>query len=629
MQGSNRKHLSMSLKHNTRLPVTVSAWLDSYRGGADPRTLLMKCLRQARDASPSATWIYLATDADLEKQLEALQAMVSGISGIDELIKRFPLYAIPYAVKDNIDIAGVPTTAACPAYRYVAGKSALVVQRLQSAGALWIGKSNLDQFATGLVGTRSPYGKPASVFSADHISGGSSSGSAVAVAAGLVPFALGTDTAGSGRVPAAFNQLVGLKPTPGRVSASGVVPACRTLDCVSVLALTVDDAAHVLAVIEGVDAGDSYSNFKPGPVDWKRSAGALRVGVPKVSRLEPDSEYAAQYGKALEHAKALGHAIVPVDFTALHRTADLLYSGPWVAERHTVAGELLKAAPDSIDPSVDPAVRSIILSADNFSAADAFRGQYELKQLQVETRSVWDEVDVLLVPTAPVHPRFTDIAEDPLGVNRMLGIYTNFVNLLGWCALALPAGTTAYGLPFGVTFIAPANHDVPIAALGREWQASIDLPLGGTGVKSGDAGMVTALRTPAVQKTLPVAVVGAHLSGMPLNGQLIERGARLLMKTTTAPHYRFYALPGTVPPKPGMVRVAAGGCGIEVEVWDLPLAHVGSFLALIPSPLALGSVELSNGQWVHGFLCESHAVTNAEDISRFGGWRSYMQSRAA
>jgi allophanate hydrolase len=608
----------------TPLPLTLHDWLAAYRDGADPRPLLQACLQRARTASPSTTasaWIHLATDAELAQQLATLDSLLHEAPDRHTLIERYPLFGVPFAAKDNIDIAGVPTTAACPAFKYTATASAHVIRRLQAAGAVWIGKSNLDQFATGLVGTRSPYGQPASVFHPEYISGGSSSGSAVAVGAGLVPFALGTDTAGSGRVPAGFNQLVGLKPTPGRVGASGVVPACRTLDCVSIFALTVDDAAHVLALIEGDDAADCYSRFAPGPAAWP--AGPLRIGVPREVRIEAGSDYQAPYAAALEHARQLGHTLVPIDFTALHQTAELLYAGPWVAERHSVVEQLLQNQPGALDP----VVQQVISGATRFSATDTFRAQYALKALQQETEPLWQQVDVLLVPTAPRHPRLSELAAEPLAANTLLGTYTNFVNLLGWCALSLPASQTANGLPFGVTFIAPANHDAALAGFGRSWQDSLDLPLGATGLRrTAPSASAPAPRQPASQATLPLAVVGAHLSGLPLNGQLRERGARLLLQTTTAPHYRLFALPDTTPPKPGLLRTASGGTRIALEVWEVPLAHIGSFLALIPAPLGLGSIELADGRQVHGFLCADHAVEQAQDISHFGGWRAYLQS---
>jgi allophanate hydrolase len=604
------------------LPVTVRGWLQAYRDGAKPRGLLADCLLHARETSPASTWIYLASDGDLESQLVRLEKLAASFDSPEALIGALPLYGVPFAVKDNIDIEGVPTTAACPAFEYVATASANAVKRIVEAGGVWIGKTNLDQFATGLVGTRSPYGQPASVFSTEHISGGSSSGSAVSVASGLVAFSLGTDTAGSGRVPAAFNQIVGIKPTPGRVGASGVVPACRTLDCVSIFALTVDDGAHVLSVIEGIDAKDSYSRFVPGPAAWSEET--LRIGIPRDLRLPPGSEYAKAHAQALVHARSLGHQLIPIDFEPLHRTAALLYTGPWVAERHHVVKELLERDPAAIDPSV----RTVIEGAARFSATETFAAQYALKDLQRQCENIWKGVDVLLVPTAPNHPRFTDVTAEPLAANSELGVYTNFVNLLGWCALALPSGNTAAGMPYGVTFIGPAGYDAALAGLGRIWQESLDLPLGATvhRLASVTVDESIALRTPAVRETIPLAVVGAHLSGMPLNWQLRERGARLLETTKTAPSYRLYALPGTTPAKPGLVRTPGEGHGIDVEVWEMPAQHMGSFLALIRAPLGLGSVELADGRWVHGFLCEGHAVTNAPDVSRFGGWRGYMKS---
>ncbi len=601
----------------------MRGWLQAYREGARPRDLLHECLRQAGAARPAAAWIHLASELELERQLLCLEERDAATGSIDELLHRYPLHGVPFAVKDNIDIAGVATTAACPAYRYVAAESAAAVRRLVDAGAVWIGKTNLDQFATGLVGTRSPYGQPASVFSADHISGGSSSGSAVTVASARVAFSLGTDTAGSGRVPAAFNQVVGLKPTPGRVGASGVVPACRTLDCVSIFALSVEDAAHVLSVIEGTDTDDSYSDFAPGPAHWVGAP--LRIGIPRELKLLPGSEYAIAYASALGHARALGHTLVAVDFEPLHSTGSLLYSGPWVAERHHVVRELIERQPEALDA----AVRAVIGSAARFSAYEAFAAQYALRDLQRDTAALWSEADVLLVPTAPHHPRFSDVAADPLGVNSALGVYTNFVNLLRWCALALPAGGTASGMPFGVTFIARGGHDAALASLGQTWQESLDLTLGATGQRLAHetwrAGAVV-LRKPATQETLALAVVGAHLSGMPLNVQLRERGARLVETTTTSACYRLHALPGTSPARPGLVRAEHDGHAIEVEVWDMPAAQIGSFLAVIRAPLALGSVELADGRRVHGFLCEAHAVAQAPDISHFGGWRRYMQS---
>jgi allophanate hydrolase len=586
-------------------PRTVAQWRDLVVAGGDPRPWLEACRAEALAHAELHIWIGLPGDTGWQAQLAVLAERLAEPLSRAELVQRYPLLGVPFAAKDNIDIASMATTAGCPAFARVPQRHASVVQRLLDAGALWLGKTNLDQFATGLVGTRSPYGRPSSAFDATRISGGSSSGSAVAVARGQVAFSLGTDTAGSGRVPAGFNGLVGFKPTPGRVSTAGVVPACRSLDCVSIFAHTVDDAALLLALIEGDDPQDIYSHFVAGPAQWPA---APRIGVPKSPVFFGDAGYASAFAAAVERARSLGRQVVELDFEPLFAVAQLLYDGPWVAERHSVVRELLAAQPEAFDPTV----RQVIQRAVAFSATDTFEAQYRLRQMQQQLQSLWQQVDLLMVPTAPGHPRFDEIDADPLGANARLGTYTNFVNLLGWCALALPAGSTAARLPFGVTFIAPAAHDTALAGFGRRW---MDAPAA-----------AQPQPAPASAPTLPIAVVGAHLSGLPLNAQLLERGATLRESTFTAPKYRLFALPDTRPPKPGLQRCTDAGAAIEVEVWDMPLAQVGSFLALIPAPLGLGSLELSDGRFVHGFLCEAHALSAAKDISHFGGWRAYLAS---
>ena len=561
--------------------------------------------------------LHLVSPAELDAQLATLSRAAAAHGSAALLHAALPLFGVPFALKDNIDIDGVETTAACPAFAHIAGRSANVVRRLLAAGAVWIAKTNLDQFATGLVGTRSPYGAPASCFAADRISGGSSSGSAVLVARGDVPFSLGTDTAGSGRIPAGFNQLVGLKPTPGRIGTSGVLPACRSLDCVSVFAHTVDDAAAVLSVLEGPDGDDPYSRFAPGRAALPPT---LRVGVPAAPAFFGDAGYDAAWQAACASLAAQGHTLVPIDVGPLDEVAALLYDGPWVAERHAVVEGLLRDQPDAFDP----VVRSVIGAALRYSATDAFRGQYRLRELAVQADAIWDRCDVMMVPTAPGHPSFAEVAADPVGVNTQLGRYTNFVNLLGWCALAVPAGTASHGLPFGVTFVAPGNDDAALAGFGRTWQRALTLPMGATGVVSPRAPAERGPTWPQTEAALPIAVVGAHLSGLPLNTQLVARGGTLVEATTTAPRYRLHALAGTVPAKPGLVRDAAAGHAIAVEVWALPMQRVGDFLALIPPPLGLGSIELADGRMVHGFLCENDALGDALDISAFGGWRAYL-----
>jgi allophanate hydrolase len=590
----------------TAAPWRLADWRAAYARGARPGALLGELVERLRARTGDAALIHLIAADRLAARCAALEQAAAGV-GRTSLAQALPLFGVPFAVKDNLDIEGEPTTAACPAYAYTARASATVVRRLEAAGAVWVAKTNLDQFATGLVGTRSPYGRPASVADAGRISGGSSSGSAVLVARGDVPFALGTDTAGSGRVPAGFNGLVGLKPTPGRVGSAGVVPACRSLDCVSVFAHGVDDAAEVLALIEGADDTDPYSRFEPGPAALPA---APRLGVPAAPVFFGDAGYAQAWQRALDHARALGARLVPLDFAVLDEVAALLYDGPWVAERHAVVRELLATRPDAFDP----AVRRIVASAQRWSATDAFAARQTLQALARRAAALWRDCDALLVPTAPGHPSFAEVDADPIGVNAALGRYTNFVNLLGWSALALPAGQASHGLPFGVTLIGAAGADAALARYGRRWSGTDEAPL--------------PPAWPASEAALPIAVVGAHLSGLPLNGQLTERGATLLAATQTAPHYRLHALPGTQPPKPGLVRCTAGGAAIAVEVWSMPQRAVGSFLALIPPPLGLGSIELADGRWCHGFVCEAHAVEGAPDISAYGGWRAWLAGRS-
>jgi len=624
-------HAAAADAHGEARLVTVADWRAAVHAGADWAPLLRARLARVRAQAAPHAWITLADEARLEARLGELQAAAAGRRG-DALLKALPLFGVPFAVKDNIDVAGWPTTAACPAWAHEATQHATAVRRLLDAGAVLIGKTNLDQFATGLVGTRSPYGAPASTLVPGRVSGGSSSGSAVAVSRGDVAFALGTDTAGSGRVPAGFNNIVGLKPTPGRVSTAGVLPACRTVDCVSVFALTVDDAAAVLAVFEGADDADEYSAFAPGAAALPT---APRVGVPRGALVDAALGYDRAWAAAVQRLRAQGARVVELDFEPLLAVARLLYEGPWVAERWLAVRPLIERDTGALDPTV----ARIVGGATRFSAADAFAGQYALQRGRREARRLWADVDLLMVPTAPRHPTFEEVAAEPVAANAVLGTYTNFVNLLGWSALAVPAGfaeTAAGGLPFGVTFIGPAGADAALAIFGRAWQHSAgqrELPLGATdrridersGAVEG-GGAVAPMPWPATARRLPIAVVGAHLSGLPLNGQLLERGATLAERTRTAPRYRLYELPGAQPRKPGLVRVATGGESIEIEVWLMPEAAVGSFLALVPSPLGLGSVELSDGRRVHGFLCEPVALEGALDITAYGGWRAWLQA---
>ena len=607
---------------------TLADWRAAYAAGAQPADLLLALAASLRGDDPA--WLWRADADHLRGQCAALAALDPASA---------PLWGVPFAVKDNIDAAGVPTTAACPAFAYTPSTDATVVARLRAAGAVLLGKTNLDQFATGLVGTRSPYGAVPNSFDAAYVSGGSSSGSASVVARGQVPFALGTDTAGSGRVPAGFNNLVGLKPTPGSVPMAGVLPACRTLDVVSVLALTVADAAQVMAVIEGAHDEPSFQAHPPRPGWLGRDGLPLRVGVPVDPGCDAGVGYDRGFDDALAQLQAWGLQPVAVDMSELHAVAQLLYDGPWVAERYSVVRKLLDETPEALDSTV----RQVIAAARNFDAADAFEARYALEALRARIAPLWQQIDVLMVPSAPSCPTLAAVAAEPVLRNSELGRYTNFVNLLGQAALALPCsigdggnGGAGGGLPFGITFIAPGGSDAALVALGQRWEAARGLPLGHR-LRPAHAADLALRALPAAAPSLAIAVVGAHLAGMPLHGQLVERGCRLLQTTRTAAAYRLLALPGSTPPKPGLTRVApellaadaGSGVAIEVEVYEMPASAVGSFLALIPPPLGLGSVQLADGQWVKGFICEAGALAAASDISHHGGWRAYLAAARA
>ena len=575
----------------------------------------------ARIAAQGAegVWISLTSDEEL---LEAARAVEARRQAGEEL----PLYGIPFGVKDNIDAAGLPTTAACPAFSYLPERHATSVQRLCAAGALVIGKTNLDQFATGLVGVRSPYGVPRNPFDPERITGGSSSGSAVAVALGQVSFTLGTDTAGSGRVPAAFNNIVGLKPSRGVISAAGVVPACRSLDCVSVFAATCEDAAFVAEVMRGFDGADPYSRadaegvrFAPTPM-----AGTFRVGVPAPSarKFLGDTRAARAFDAAIEHCAALGATVVEIDFAPFLAAGALLYEGPFVSERLEAAGRLLSERPETLRSEL----RAILEGATTFTAKAAFAAQTKLLFLRRRVAEILRTIDCLMVPTAPTLPRIEEVERDPLGLNGALGVYSTFVNLLDLAALAVPVGFRDDGLPTGVTLMGPWGSDARLAGLGTRLHRATSSRVGATPLA-----LPASVAPPTVSDdSVLVAVAGAHLSGEPLNHQLTSRGSTLARACKTAPCYRLFALPNTTPPKPGLMRVAPGasdGAAIEVEVWRLSPSAFGTFVAAIPSPLGIAKLELEDGVEVSGFVCEAHATVGAEDISSYGGWRAFRRTR--
>lgn len=528
------------------------------------------------------------------------------------------LAGLVFAAKDNIDVAGLPTTAACPAFARTATVHSHVVQRLLDAGAALAGKTNLDQFACGLNGTRSPYGAVPNSFDARYVSGGSSSGSAYVVATGQVDFALGTDTAGSGRVPAGLNNIVGLKPSKGLIGARGVVPAAQSVDCVSIFARTVQTAVQILRVAMGFDAQDPFSRGLP--LKQAPFAPRFRFGVPSQLEFFGDHAAANEFQQAIVQLQALGGKPVRIDYAPLAEAASLLYESALVAERYAAVREFF----DAHEAEVMEPVRGILASGRGYSAADLIDAQAQLRALAQQAVPMWETIDVLLLPTAPTHYRIEEMQANPVELNRNLGAYTNFVNLLDYAALSVPSSLRPDGLPFGITLVGPCGSDLQLAELGQRYHHATGLMQGAIGEPLPQPAEL-GLAMPAAVK---VAVVGAHLSGMPLNIQLIERGAVLLEKTHTASQYRLYALPGTVPPKPGLVRVPpAEGMAIEVEVWQMPLAHYGSFVALIGAPLGIGTLQLADGSNVQGFVCEALATEGAADITHLGGWRRYIESR--
>ncbi|MDB5829280.1 MAG: allophanate hydrolase, partial [Variovorax sp.] len=505
-----------------------------------------------------------------------------------------------------------------------------VVQRLLDAGAACAGKTNLDQFACGLNGTRSPYGAVPNSFDARYVSGGSSSGSACVVATGQVDFSLGTDTAGSGRVPAGLNNIVGIKPSRGLISARGVVPAAQSVDCVSIFARTVGMALEVLHAAKGFDAADPYArrlelSRTPYP---KR----FRFGVPSTLAFFGDDASEAAFADAIGRLESMGGVQVTIDYGPLAEIAALLYDSALVAERYAAVREFFDAhEADVIDP-----VRGILAAGRGYSAADLVDAQIRLRTLAQQVAPMWNDIDLLLVPTAPTHYTIEAMQTDPVVLNRNLGAYTNFVNLLDYAAISVPSSLRPDGMPFGITLIGLCGSDLQLAELGQRYHHASGLTQGATGEPLpppvdvfAHASMASASSAPSASPMARVAVVGAHLSGMPLNSQLTERGATLTAKTQSAPSYRLYALPGTVPPKPGMVRVAPGeGVALELEVWEMPMSQYGSFVALIPAPLGIGTLTLADGSSVQGFVCEALALAGAEDISHHGGWRRYIASRS-
>lgn len=571
--------------------MTITEIQQRYADGDTPSMLIAEICLKVKGWSDPAMFIHLPEDDELLDLAAKVEAMPRDL----------PLWGIPFAVKDNIDVAGWPTTAACPEFSYVPAADAEIVRLLRAAGAIPIGKTNLDQFATGLVGTRSPHGVPRNAIAPGYLPGGSSSGSASAVAAGLCAFSLGTDTAGSGRVPAAFQELVGWKPTRGLLSGRGVVPACRSLDCVSVFAHSAADAAVIADVVSVFDPLDEFSRLvEPSG----NIPAAFRFGVPCSLDFSGDPDTPGLFEAAVEKMKSLGGVPVEVDLTPFTEAAKLLYEGPWVAERWAAVGDFVEAHPDA----VFPVTRKILEASKHWDAVAVFKAQYQLRGFARQAEAVWKDIDVLLLPTTPRLYTVDENLADPFATNAVLGRYTNFLNLLDLSAVAVPAGRARSGkAPWGVTLAAPAGRDRVLLGLAAKFN-----------------GEDVAISTGVCR--IPVVVCGAHLEGLALHWQLADRGAVLREKTTTAPCYRLFAMPasGTIPPRPAMVHDVHGGTAIAVEVWELTPAAFGDFVSKIPAPLGIGKVTLAGGDEVPGFIAEPRSIEGAEEITSYGGWRAWL-----
>ncbi len=578
-----------------KMPLSLTDLRKAYASGVTPADIVREVYRRIEAIGDPALFIHLRPMTDVVAEAEAL-----GPNNNSQ-----PLWGVPYVAKDNIDVAGIRTTAGCPDYAYAPAKDAFVIAQLRTAGALVIGKTNLDQFATGLVGVRSPFGVPRNAVDPEIVPGGSSSGSGVAVGHGLVTFSLGTDTAGSGRVPAALNNIVGLKPSLGSLSATGVVPACRTLDTISIFSGSVADAFAVFEVACAEDTADAYSK----PIEAGQLSplpASLSIGVPNAaSRIFfGDEAQSDSFNAALEHLTSLGATIVELDFSPFYAVAEMLYEGAWVAERYTVVEELMQTNPEALHPTTS----LIIGAATKLSAADAFRGMYRLKELERTALATMADVDMLCVPTIPTFYSLADLEADPVTPNSNLGTYTNFVNLLDMCGIAFPTAPRSDGRPGSITLLGASGMDAELASVAAAF--------------SGHAPASIPEDTPDADE-IALAVCGAHMSGMALNHELTSRGGRLLTATRTAPHYKLYALAGGPPQRPGLLRVEQGA-EIELEVWALPKVFMGDFMAGIPAPLSIGTVSLADGQEAHGFLVETAGVQGAEDITHLGGWRAFV-----
>lgn len=583
---------------------------NAYSNGVSAAQVIDECYRRIEEIGDPGIFIHLIAKDVVLNEVEELGEL--------DLASK-PLWGIPFAVKDNIDAANVPTTAACPAFEYVPEKDSFVVKLLRDAGAILIGKTNLDQFATGLVGIRSPYQPPKNAVDPEIIPGGSSSGSAVVVSHGIVSFALGTDTAGSGRVPAALNNIVGLKPSLGALSNSGVVPACRSLDSVSIFALTVENAYHVLRVSAKYDQADCYSKNNIFS-ELGLQPHSIRVGVPDAESLEffGDTFQAESFKKSIKEMETIGCSIKTIDFKVFYEVAKLLYEGPWVAERFITIEKLLNERPEAFYP----VTKKIIEPGGELTATDTFKSLYRLEELKREVEELFNGLEMLCVPTIPTFYTVSDLEEDPFLPNSRLGTYTNFVNLLDLCGISVPVHKRDDGRPGSVTILAPVKKDALVARVSGKLQQKCGATLGATGWMLPSP--CPPSKTP-FESEIELAVVGAHMSGLPFNNQLTDLGGRLLKQTKTAPSYKMYKLVDGPPHKPGMV-FSEQGAAIELEVWALPISEFGKFMSSVTPPLCIGTLLLEDGSSVKGFLCESKGIVDAVEITKFGGWRAYLSS---
>lgn len=597
--------------------LTIKQLHQHYQSGDfTPQQLCHTLLQKARELEDYNTWIYLLSEEELQPYLDDLQG-----SSPEQL----PLYGIPFSIKDNIDLAGVPTTAACKEFSYIADESAFIVDQLIQAGAIPLGKTNLDQFATGLVGTRSPYGATQNSFNREYISGGSSSGSAVSVAQGLVSFSLGTDTAGSGRVPAAFNNIIGMKPSRGVLSNSGVIPACRTLDCVAVFASTTDDLQRLFSITAKFDPQDPYARKNPASNTAARTLNtptSFSFAVPKASQLEffGNDAYRKAFEDATSQLQALGGHRHEIDFEPFMQAARLLYEGPWVTERYLATQPIIDEQPEAL---LD-VTRGIIIQGKGKLASDLFSAQYKLQACKQITDTLLQDYDFMLTPTAGTHYTLAEVRQEPVKLNSNLGYYTNYMNLLDYASIAVPTGLTDNDMPFGVTLVSFAFSDMRLLSFAQALHHSQTHKLGATDWMLPDLERDTSDDNAYTQ----IVVCGAHMQGLPLNHQLTDRGATLVEQCQSSAHYKLVALPGGPPKRPGMLRVNENGNAIAVEAWRISVDQLGSFLQGIPPPLGLGKVELYDGRWETGFICEGFAEQGAEDISHLGGWRAYMKTLA-